>query len=29
MDPKQRALKELLEKFAGGNLSITQETADE
>jgi hypothetical protein len=29
LDPKQRALKELLEKFAGGNLSITQETADE
>ena len=29
MDPKQKALKELLEKFAGGNLSITQETADE
>jgi len=29
MDPKERALQELLEKFAGGNLSITKETADE
>jgi hypothetical protein len=29
MDRKQRALKELLEKFGGSNMSITQETADE
>ncbi|GEM_PF-6876543 len=29
MDPKRRALKELLEKFGGSSLSITKETADE